>query len=49
MTALTALGLQKSYGTKAVLEDATLTVDADPAVQAGCTYWKDHHYYGKQS
>jgi len=27
MTALTALGLQKSYGTKAVLEDATLTVD----------------------
>ena len=32
VTALSAIGLQKSYGTKVVLEDATLTVDVGERV-----------------
>ncbi|KAH8069621.1 carboxylic ester hydrolase [Aureococcus anophagefferens] len=29
--------------------DTTLALNDDAAVQTACAYWKDHHYYGKQS
>ncbi|KAH8061604.1 carboxylic ester hydrolase [Aureococcus anophagefferens] len=29
--------------------DTTLALNDDAAVQTACAYWKNHHYYGKQS